>query len=435
MKNIIIILFCLSDIIFAQGILTLDESIKLCLKNNYNIRIAESKISEAEAGYNEISSQFLPKLTFNAGYTRLSEIDPFQIKLPVMPAPVTIQEAILNNYTVKATLNQPIFTGFRLSAQKKALEHIKNAQVNEFNNEVNNSVFQTAQVFYNLYKVVKSKDVLLKRQESVKNHYNNAKDYFANGLATKNDLLRLEVLQSDIKIKLLENENLIKTTKNILRKLIVTDINTEIDIDTTVIQADELFIENNLITEAMENRDDLKSANELISYTHENVRVANSEYFPTISGFASYNYDRPNQRLMPLKDEFKETWAVGVNLSWELWNWGGTSARKEKAVEKGKQAGLVKNNLIESIKNEVTNNYYEYETGRKKVELYKLQTIQAEENLREVKTKYNEQLSTITDLIDAETVLMDAQNKWIFAKADEQIAKLKLYKSLGRKLY
>lgn len=434
MKKFLIIVIVFISFLNAQK-LTISESINTGLKNNYNIKIAESKLNEVSAGYDEISAQFYPKLSLTAGYTRLSEVDPFQIKLPNLPTAITVQEAILNNYNFKATVTQPIFTGFKLSAQKKSIEHLKNAQYNELNVEINNSVFQIIQSYYNHLKTIKSREALLKRLESVKNHLNNTKNYYENGLATKNDMLRIEVLLSDIKIKILETENAVTITKNLLNKAMGLEITNNTEIDTALTIIIQNYDEASLITEASGNRKDLKSINELILSNEENVRANTADYYPSLYGFASFNYDKPNQRLMPLKNEFKDTWAVGVTLNWEVWNWGATSAKREKAIEREKQTGLAKSNLSDMIKNEVINNFYEYQTSLKKMELYSLQTVQAEENLKEVKAKYNEQLASVTDLTDAEAVLLEAQIKLISVKADEEILKAKLNKSLGRNLY
>lgn len=421
--------------IFSQETLKLNDAINIGLERNYNIKIAESKLKEIEATYNEISAQFYPKLQFSAGYTRLNEVDPFQIILPILPNPITIQESILNNYSFKTTISQPIFTGFKLSSQKKSTEYLKNAFSNDFEYEKNNVIYEIISAYYNYVKAIKTKILFEKRLGSINNYYENTKNYFSNGLATKSDILRMEVLLTDVEVKLVEAKYKIDLTKNILFKQMSIELDSELQIDTTFNYNKEDYIEQEIINEALTKRLEIKSIEQLILSNYENTKVASSDLYPTINAYASFSYDNPNQRYMPLKNKFNESWIVGINLNWEIWNWGASSAKQEKALQKEIQTGLSKNKLIDNIKNEVKNNFYEYNMNIKKIDLYNLQSIQAEENLREIKTKYDEQIASVTELTDAETILLEAQIKLVIAKAENEILKARLNKSLGRKLY
>ena len=60
---------------------------------------------------------------------------------------------------------------------------------------------------------------------------------------------------------------------------------------------------------------------------------------------------------------------------------------------------------------------------------------QAEENYRITSEKYNQQMATSTDLIDAENSLLDAKTKLANAQVDFQMAKVRLEKATGRKIY
>ena len=70
-----------------------------------------------------------------------------------------------------------------------------------------------------------------------------------------------------------------------------------------------------------------------------------------------------------------------------------------------------------------------------KVDLNRKIVEQANESYRIIKEKYNEQLATSTDLIDAEVSLLDAKTKLTNAMVDFQLAKEKLEKAVGRKIY
>jgi len=52
-----------------------------------------------------------------------------------------------------------------------------------------------------------------------------------------------------------------------------------------------------------------------------------------------------------------------------------------------------------------------------------------------MKEKYNAQLATSTDLIDAEAAVLLAETNYNTSLVDYQLAKVRLDKSVGRKIY
>ncbi|MBW1839608.1 MAG: TolC family protein, partial [Deltaproteobacteria bacterium] len=57
---------------------------------------------------------------------------------------------------------------------------------------------------------------------------------------------------------------------------------------------------------------------------------------------------------------------------------------------------------------------------------------QAEENSRLNQERYNEQMATTTDVLDAQTLLTEAQNNYYNALSDYHIAKARLERAVGR---
>jgi outer membrane protein len=113
-NKITLLMILISPALLSQT-LTLEESLELGLKNSKDLKISNSKLISSDAKISEVGSQMLPKLGLSASYTRLSDIPPFEIVTPLTPNPIKLYDIILNNYNVKLSLQQPLFTGFRLS--------------------------------------------------------------------------------------------------------------------------------------------------------------------------------------------------------------------------------------------------------------------------------------------------------------------------------
>ena len=435
-KRFLVLLFAITPL-FSQGrTLTLEESINLTIENNHSITISKSKVAEADAKVNEVGSYMLPKISVGATYARLSDVPAFEVNIPAMPAPIKIQDAILNNYSLKASFQQPLFTGFRLSSLKNAAQLQKSATEQNYKAELNNSALEASAAFWNVYRAEKILYLTKEMVKRAKSHLNDTKKYFDNGLVTKSDYLKVEVMLSNSKVAELEAQNALKLATAQLNKTIGLPL-----IDNTKISTKDLLNKtvnenfSDVLEEGLKNRNELKAFSYRLNATEENVTAANSGWYPNVSLFGNFYYSNPNQRIMPLEDKFYDTWDVGVALNWNIWDWGETSSKAVQAKELKLQTETSLEMLKENIQLEIYNAFLNIEKESEKVALNDLSCQQAKENLRIVEEQYSVQMASSSDLIDAETTLRDAEVKLISAKIDQEIARLKLNKAVGRKLY
>ncbi len=132
---------------------------------------------------------------------------------------------------------------------------------------------------------------------------------------------------------------------------------------------------------------------------------------------------------------WNDTWDVGVTLSWDIWNWGLTSSQTTQAEELAVQTQTSLEKLNDNIEVEVYQSYLNVIKSNEKVEVSKLSLEQSSENYRITSEKYNAQLATSTDLIDAEVSELQSETNLKTSLVDYKIAKTRLEKSLGRIIY
>jgi outer membrane protein len=437
MKNAVVFMILLGFAdLFPQHKFTLEESLQLGLKNSKNLKISRSKLMGSEAKITETTSQLLPKLSFNAGYTRLSDVPPFEVKLPIFPAPVKIQDVVLNNYSLKVSLQQPLFTGFRLISLKSASEKNRDAVSAEYDKDANEEAFNIITAYWNYFKTQKLKDYFDENLKQEEAHLTDTRNFLANDLVTKNDLLKLEVRYASLKLKQIEAENNLNTSRALFNKVLGLPIS-----DQTEIESVEPKLENtvynydSLLNSALLTRLELKAIDYRVQAGNENVSAAASGWYPSIFLFSDYYYNRPNQRIMPTLDKFNDTWDAGVTLSWDIWNWGYNSSQVEQARQNLNQLNTNKELVKEGIEVEVYNNFMVLNSARNKIEVAKTGLVQADENYRGIKEKYNVQYATSTDLIDAETSRLQSQTDLINSLVDFETALARLLKSAGKILY
>jgi outer membrane protein TolC len=437
MKHIIVIAILISTSLLAQEkIFTLEQSLELGLKNSKDLKISSSKLKSSDAKITETASQILPKLSFSANYTRLSEIPPFEIVTPIAPNPIRLYDIILNNYNFKLSLQQPLFTGFRLSSLKDAADYNYKANEAEYDEDINKAAFKIYNAFWNLYKAEQIKKIIHENLEQTELHLKDTRNFLKNGLVTLNDLLKLEVQYSNTELMRIDAENNVELSRAAFNKTIGIELNASSTLSVDeIIPSRNKYDFNKIINEAKENRNDLKSLEYKIQANEENVEAASAGWFPSIYLFGNFYYSRPNQRILPPEDKFNDTWDVGVSLNWDLWNWGHTSSQTTQAEENKFQAEVTLSKLRDAVEIEVYQSYLSNKKSLDKINVIQKSVEQAEENYRITKEKYNSQLATSTDLIDAEVSVLQAKTNLTNALVDYELSRLSLDKAIGRKIY
>lgn len=437
MKKIIILNILLAISLIAQNNkLTLNQSLEIGLQNSKQIKISQAALKSSEAKITEVGSQMLPRLSFGASYTRLSDVKPFAFTVPFSSTPITIQETILDNYQLKLSLQQPLFTGFRLSSLKTAAEYNSEAAEFEHTKEINEEALRIHQAFWNYYKSQKVLQLVEENLKSLENHLADTKNFLENGLVTKNDLLKLEVQYSNTELKKIEAKNTVELARTIFNKAVSLPLNSNTQVIADEPEAVSIATKyDDLLNEALQSREEIKSLEYKIKAGEENIDAAQAGWFPSVFLFGDYYYSRPNQRIVPLEDRFEDTWAVGVGLNWNILDWGETSAKTTQAEQQLIQAETTYQIIKENIELEVYKDYLTALSEFEKVNVSEKSVEQAEENYRITKNKYNQQLATSTDLIDAEVALLNTQTNLTNALVDLKLAKTKLEKSIGRKIY
>ncbi|KUO61503.1 hypothetical protein APF79_01550 [bacterium BRH_c32] len=437
MKKLLILILIASSIFAQEKVLTLKESLEIGLQNSNDLKVSRSKLNYADSKLSEINSQFLPNFKLFGNYTRLSDnIPAFEVSMPFTPNPIRISEPLYNNYTFKFGFNQPLFTGFKLSSSRNLAELNLNASEEDYSKEKNEAAFNIYLAYWNFYKADEIKKVIEQTLQQMELHLKDTRSYFDNGLIPKNDMLKLEVQYSNTKLMLIDAENNSELARIAFNKAIGLKL-----YEKTKISANEepLFNEkyqiSDLLDEALKNRKELKSLEYRVAASSQGVSAAKSAWYPSIFLTGNYYYSNPNPRFQPAKDEFNSNWDLGVTLSWDVWNWGLTSSQVSQAEETKIQLETNLSMIKDNVQVDVYSNYLNLLKIEEKVNVNNEALAQALENYRITSEKYNTQLATSSDLIDAETLKLQAETNLKTAEVDFRIARVKLEKSLGRTIY
>jgi len=409
---------------------SINECINIALKNNYSIKISEAKIKGNEAKYKDLKTLQLPQLKLYGNYYRLSEIDPFQITLPSpISKTIEISPVLLNSTNLKLSLQQPIFTGGKISNSIDLAEHSYFSSLFSYNQEKNELITNIKIGYYNIIKAYKLLDNIKENIIKTENHIKDLKHFYELGQITKNELLKVEVQLYNLKSKEIEMNNILSLSKMNLNNLMGKDVIEEFDIDTTISASIKINDLQYYLNEAIKKRPEINMISENIKIAEYNKQIAFSNWFPQLYLNANYYYANPNQRIMPNKNKFIDTWDVGISISFDLWNWGSTSRKIEQSeaqIDEAKSNLSLYTNLVLL---EVNQSYLNIIQLKEELIHLNKSYEAAEENYRICKDKFEKGYLSSTELLDAEVALLTSKNNLTNGIIDYNIAIFKLEKA------
>jgi len=431
--SVLSLLFVGNNFAQQKKYLTLRKSIEIGLENSRSIHISRLKVKEAEARWREINTLGLPSLKFNTSYTRLSQVPPFAINTPF--GRFNISPSIFNNYSLKLSLQQPIFTGFKISSNSDMAKYNSLAAKQQFSQDEQDLILNIKTAFWNLFKAKKIKEAVKDNLQEVEAHLNDIRNFYKQGLVTKNEVLKVAVRLSEVQLNQIDAKNAVKLAIINLDNVLGLSLSTELEIQ------DSISINNSkddynlgeLIKEALTNRPALKSMQYKVKASKKGIVAAKSDWYPQIFLSGEYDYAKPNRRLLPTRNKFYATWAVSIGMSYDLWNWGSTEDRTDQAKAQFEQAEDGLKTLKDAVILEVTNDYFNMIKAKEKILVTKQTINQAKENYRVTRDKFEQGLALNSELIDAETSLKLARTNNVQALVEYEIVKAKIEKATGSK--
>ncbi len=413
--------------------LTIDESIQIGIENSKTLHSSKMKIMSAEAQLSQTNASMLPALSLGASYTRLSAINPFEVQTPF--GNFVISPSILNNYSATLKLQQPLFTGFKLSSSSDIAKYNSMAAKQDFTKDKQDVVYSIKNAYWNLYLAGKFKEAVDENVQEVKAHLEDIQNFYKQGLATRNEVLKVEVQLSQSQLNQIDAQNSVNLAVVNLDNTIGLPLSTEVEVQRDVnVERENVAGLSQLIDMALKNRPELKSMQYHIDASKSGIALAESNWYPQVMLSGEYVYAQPNQRILPTQNQFKGTWDVSVGLSFNLWNWGATKDQTTQAEAQFEQTKDGFKTLRDAVTLDVTQSYFNMVKAKQKVSVTKQAVSQAEENYRVTDEKFRQGLTLNSELLDAEGALMQAKTNYAQAVVDYELAQAQLEKATGGKL-
>ena len=429
MKNKILlqILLCFGFVFLkAQEVktVTMEQAIQLGLEHSHSIKIDETKIAQADAALWQAKNMRLPEFKISGAAMALTT--------PKMNLQLNQQgggENIKANsaYYGSANLSLPIFTGGKIVYGIKSAKYLLEAtKLSAENNEMLIG-YNISEAYNNLYKANQAIAVLKENLVTAQQRDVSFLNMENNGVLARNDRLKANLQTSNIELQLMDAQNNYQLANMNMNLMLGLPESTIIEVDPAYLLFDKN--ENTLsyyTQQAFENRKDLQAMNEQKNAAEISKKSAKANYYPNIALTGGYiAADVPN--VLTIYNAVN----VGVGLEYKISNLWNKNTDKMNADAQIKQMDAIEASLMEQIQLEVNREYQNYMLAENKIKVYDNAVTQANENYRITKNKFDNGLETITNLLDANALQIEANVSLLNAKADAALAYQKLLQTAG----
>jgi outer membrane protein len=436
-------LLLLAPVVWAQRKpLSLDEAIAAGLEASPALHASRMKAESSAARTREVAAARLPSFRLGAGYTRLSEVPPFEVTLPISPTPIVVSQNYFNNWNLRLAVQQPIFTGFRLEAGAESARMLERSAGFDLAKDRSELVYAIKSAYWVLVRARDYEAVVAEMIGQVREHLKDVRAFYDQGLLVKNEVLRAGIQLSNAELAGIDATNAVEVARTALNSLIGFPVGTDLELTTSAESqasrvpgsaeaGDEAAAARILLDTALAGRPEIKAAEFRIKASEAGLKAAKAGRYPQISLAGNYYYLRPNSRYMPALDRFKGTWDVAIAVSFDVWNWGQTRNQAQQAKAQLAQARDARDVLEDQAVLEVTQCRLALTQARRKIGVAAEAVEQADENLRLVRERFRQGVALNADVLDAEVFLLQAKTTKVQAAIELVLAQARLEKALG----
>jgi len=399
----------------ASRVVTLEECTAMALAYDPGLRSDELESGAAAARLREMQSQYVPSVSVQAGYSRLSEVTPGSLTIPGVPVPVTFPAPPLNSTAVKLSVQQPLFTGLRISSSIRQAEAARASAGSDAQGTRANVRYAVQTAFWQLAKAKALEAAAREGQSQLERKLADVKTLLEQGVATSNDVLQADMRLEDARIDTARAASARDLARIQLALLIGLPPAEPIDVpDVGSAPAPEPAPPpghglEDLVSKALAARPELASTRSRVTALEAAADVARAGRFPTIVLTGDYTLANPNARVFPQQDEFTGTWSVGIMASFDVGRYPQVAAQEEQARDRTSQARELLKRQADAVAGEVVRAAVTLNAAIGVHASLAEQSSQAQANARYVEERYRQGVVLESAKLDAESLLAMAQ--------------------------
>lgn len=430
----VVLLLTVTITSFAQTkTISLEEAVSLGMQNSKQLKLSQHQVDQANSQLEQAKDASLPTAKVSVGYSHalmlsqslyLPSSDGSDPKKLVLPFDNSLYQATLS-------INQPIFAGNQYKYARQSAQLMIDMSKLDAEKDKEEIAYNIISAYINYYKLRQNQKILTQNLEDIDHKLEEIKKFESQGLATKNDVLRFELEKSNMKLSAIELEN--------NRKIVNYNLNVMLGLsDSTVLEEQDVIykldINDNFesyLATALKDRKEFATLQYQDKLSDISINKIKDERLPTVGVGGNLYYINPTKNMLPKPGTYLAPFIVGVNVGWDIASLYKNKNKVNEAKIQKEQITDRREIIQDQVKTEVNKGYMQYKLALEKIVILHDAITQAIENERITESKFQNNLATTTDRIDAQTLLYQARINLELAKSDATAAYYTLLKSTG----
>lgn len=391
--------------------LSLADAISRAKESNKLIGVARQEQLAAAVDLAQAKSEVLPQLNTGLGYQRYTELTLYDGVFGDASHQTKPPNANAGNLNVESSFN--LYAGGRQKATIRSFKlRTELAAINKEETEANIGL-QTALSYLDMVKFYYQQQIIADQVDRLRILSKNIKALYTNGKVTRSDLLRADVMLSNAEVNQQASINDYAISNQRLNVLLGLDEQTLVlPTDTNALVIADSIRVSGLIQERAHIYSLLK-VDKNIEIQQRQIEQLKSFNLPSVSLFAGYGFNYPNNFVFPPRDQTVGVGTVGIKLNYNISSVYQNKNRIRAARVRTDGLKQQKEWFQENVGQEISALAIKHREALNRIAVVKTSIEQAKLNYHIQNTKYLNQLSLLTDLLEADNLYQEARFSYI----------------------
>ena len=400
---------------------TLEDAWDSAINNNHQIKSAKADTSASEQQLQSAEGQRLPDLNVSSGYTQFSETPTAKTQLGGQTTQFAMSQA--GSVKAQAIASVPIFTSGRISHNIDAAEASLQAVQSNETTSVLNIKMQVAEAYITVLRMESALQVAQSHVDTLGLHMKDVNNLFDQGMVARNDVLAANVELANAQQLVVQANNQLDISRAHYNQLLDRNLADAVKLTHQFPEIPQgSLIE--LSSAAIKQRPELVALAQQIESLGQQAQSVKAGLLPQVAINGGYQYQENRYQA------FQGLWMANIGMEWKLFD-GSSSHRSDAISRQAMSLKEQRDDLSSMIGLQVRQAWLDIQESQKRIAVTQQAIAQADENLKVTTDRYQQGLSTNTDLLKAEDLRTTTHVNLNNATYDSALATLHLRRALG----
>mgnify|MGYP001271437755 FL=1 len=434
MKQLLVIFtsLCVLVPVKAQDVLTLEECLRLGIENNLSLESSRNEIRKGEHTLSENRAKLLPQINAVVGFN--DNFNP--------PVSVTDGSAYGNPYNVTKTLqynasagiqlqmplyNQTVYTAVDIARTMNELNRLSYEKARE------DLILQISKMYY-LSQNTAEQIALIKENISRLNELSSiTQAFYDNGMAMEVDVKRVNINLENQRVQYDNAQSMLTQQLNLLKYVI--DYPADKEIALTPVDTENTTSVS--LTGLDNNQYELQLLQSKQKLAEQQRKMIGQGYIPSLSLTGSWMYSAYTDKAKNWfhsgpSNHWYNSSGIGLTLRIPIFDGLDKRAKMKKAKIEIENAKLSYENALKNMQTQYLNATNELMNSQRNFRKQKDNYLLAEDVYQVTTDRYREGIASMTEVLQDEMRMSEAQNNYINAHYNYQVTNLSLLKLTGQ---